>query len=174
MKICVLPGDGIGPEITAQAVRVLDALRSDGLPIETEEGRIGGCAVDADGVPLPEATLTLAQQSDAVLLGAVGGPQWDNLPREQRPERGLLGIRKSLQLFANLRPAQVFGALKDASSLRPEVVDGIDMLVVRELTGGIYFGEPRGVEIDSEGRRRGFNTYVYREDEIERIATDLR
>ncbi|MCB1890495.1 MAG: 3-isopropylmalate dehydrogenase [Rhodocyclaceae bacterium] len=169
MKICVLPGDGIGPEITAQAVRVLDALRSDGLPIETEEGRIGGCAVDADGVPLPEATLTLAQQSDAVLLGAVGGPQWDNLPREQRPERGLLGIRKSLQLFANLRPAILYPELANASTLKPEVVAGLDIMIVRELTGDIYFGQPRGIE-ERDGETVGYNTMIYSEAEIRRIA----
>ncbi len=169
MKICVLPGDGIGPEITAQAVRVLDALRSDGLPIETEEGRIGGCAVDADGVPLPEATLTLAQQSDAVLLGAVGGPRWDGLPRDLRPERGLLGIRKSLELFANLRPAILYPELANASTLKPEVVAGLDIMIVRELTGDIYFGQPRGIE-QRDGETVGFNTMIYSEAEIRRIA----
>jgi len=169
MKICVLPGDGIGPEIMAQAVRVLEALRSDGLSIETEEARIGGSAVDADGVPLPEATLKLAQQADAVLLGAVGGPQWDALPRDKRPERGLLGIRKSLELFANLRPAILYPELANASTLKPEVVAGLDIMIVRELTGDIYFGQPRGIE-ERGGEKVGYNTMIYSESEIRRIA----
>jgi 3-isopropylmalate dehydrogenase len=169
MKICVLPGDGIGPEIMAQAVRVLDALRSDGLSFELEEGRIGGCAVDATGVPLPEATLELAKAADAVLLGAVGGPQWDTLPREQRPERGLLGIRKALNLFANLRPAILYPELANASSLKPELVAGLDIMIVRELTGDIYFGQPRGIE-NRDGERVGFNTMIYSESEIRRIG----
>jgi len=169
MKICVLPGDGIGPEITAQALRVLDVLRSDGLPIETEQGLIGGCAVDADGVPLPEATLRIAQQADAVLLGAVGGPQWDTLPRDKRPERGLLGIRKTLELFANLRPAILYPELANASTLKPEVVAGLDIMIVRELTGDIYFGQPRGIE-QRDGETVGYNTMIYSEGEIRRIA----
>ena len=144
MKICVLPGDGIGVEITAQAVRVLQALD---LKCELETALLGGCAVDATGSPFPEATQKLAQAADAVLLGAVGGPKWDVLPREQRPERGLLGIRKQLGLFANLRPAILYPELANASTLKPEVVAGLDILIVRELTGDIYFGQPRGIEM---------------------------
>ena len=164
MKICILPGDGIGPEIMAQALRLLDALRSDGLKIETEAALIGGCAVDATGSPLPEATLQIAKAADAVLLAAVGGPQYDTLPREQRPERGLLGIRKALNTFANLRPALLYEELASASSLRPEIVAGLDILIVRELTGDIYFGQPRGIElrqVDGQQQRFGFNTMHY-------------
>ncbi|HNB64637.1 MAG TPA: isocitrate/isopropylmalate family dehydrogenase, partial [Rhodocyclaceae bacterium] len=142
MKILVLPGDGIGPEIMEQALRVLDALRGDGLSFEVEHGLLGGSAVDATGTPFPEATRALARAADAVLLGAVGGPQWDALPRDQRPERGLLGIRKELNLFANLRPAILYPELANASTLKPEVVAGLDILIVRELTGDIYFGQP--------------------------------
>jgi 3-isopropylmalate dehydrogenase len=170
MKICVLPGDGIGPEITAEAVRVLNAL---GLKFEMEEALLGGCAVDATGNPYPEATQRLARAADAVLLGAVGGPQWDNNPREQRPERGLLGIRKDLGLFANLRPAVLYPELANASTLKPEVVAGLDILIVRELTGDIYFGQPRGIEtrtVDGQQQRVGFNTMIYSESEIRRIA----
>ncbi len=166
MKICVLPGDGIGPEITAEAVRVLNALD---LKFEMETALLGGCAVDATGNPYPEATQKLAREADAILLGAVGGPQWDNLPREQRPERGLLGIRKDLNLFANLRPAILYPELANASTLKPEVVAGLDILIVRELTGDIYFGQPRGVR-EENGERVGFNTMVYSESEIRRIA----
>ena len=166
MKICVLPGDGIGPEITAQAVRVLNALD---LKFEMEEALLGGCAVDATGNPYPEATQKLARQADAVLLGAVGGPQWDALPREQRPERGLLGIRKDLNLFAKLRPAILYPELANASTLKAEVVAGLDILIVRELTGDIYFGQPRGVR-EENGERVGFNTMVYSESEIRRIG----
>jgi len=166
MKICVLPGDGIGPEITAQAVRVLQAL---GLKMEMEEALLGGCAVDVAGDPYPEATRKLAQEADAVLLGAVGGPQWDNNPRELRPERGLLGIRKHLGLFANLRPAVLYPELANASTLKPEVVAGLDILIVRELTGDIYFGQPRGIEVRN-GEKVGFNTMIYSESEIRRIA----
>jgi 3-isopropylmalate dehydrogenase len=169
MKICVLPGDGIGPEITAQAVRVLEALQTDGLKFEMETALLGGCAVDATGSPYPEATSRLAQAADAVLLGAVGGPQWDNKPREQRPERGLLGIRKELGLFANLRPAILYPELANASTLKPEVVSGLDILIVRELTGDIYFGQPRGIEV-RDGQRFGFNTMHYTESEIRRIG----
>lgn len=168
-KICVLPGDGIGPEIMAEAVRVLEALN---LGFETETALLGGCAVDATGNPYPEATQKLAQAADAVLLGAVGGPQWDTLPREQRPERGLLGIRKQLNLFANLRPAILYPELANASTLKPEVVAGLDILIVRELTGDIYFGQPRGIEereIDGQKQRFGFNTMHYSESEIRRI-----
>ena len=166
MKICVLPGDGIGPEITAQAVRVLNSLD---LKFEMEEALLGGSAVDATGHPYPEATQKLAREADAVLLGAVGGPQWDALPREQRPERGLLGIRKDLNLFANLRPAILYPELANASTLKPEVVAGLDILIVRELTGDIYFGQPRGVR-EENGERVGFNTMVYSESEIRRIG----
>ena len=166
MKICVLPGDGIGPEITAEAVRVLNAL---GLKFEMEEALLGGGAVDATGSPYPEATQKLARQADAVLLGAVGGPKWDTLPREQRPERGLLGIRKDLNLFANLRPAILYPELANASTLKPEVVAGLDILIIRELTGDIYFGQPRGVR-EENGERVGFNTMVYSESEIRRIG----
>jgi 3-isopropylmalate dehydrogenase len=169
MKICVLPGDGIGPEIMAEAVRVLQALD---LPFEMEEALLGGSAVDATGEPYPEATQRLAQSADAVLLGAVGGPKWDALPREQRPERGLLGIRKQLGLFANLRPAILYPELANASTLKPEVVAGLDILIVRELTGDIYFGQPRGIElrdVDGQRQRYGFNTMHYTESEIRRI-----
>ena len=165
-KICVLPGDGIGPEITAQAVRVLEAL---GLGFELETALLGGAAVDATGDPYPEATRKLAAEADAVLLGAVGGPKWDALPREQRPEKGLLGIRKHLNLFANLRPALLYPELANASTLKPEVVSGLDILIVRELTGDIYFGQPRGIEIRN-GERYGFNTMHYTESEIRRIG----
>lgn len=169
MKIAVLAGDGIGPEIVAQAIRVVKALASDGLKCELEHGLLGGCAVDATGEPFPEATRRLALDADAVLLGAVGGPQYDSLPREQRPERGLLGIRKALNLFANLRPAVLYPELANASTLKPEVVSGLDILIVRELTGDIYFGEPRGIE-QRAGERTGFNTMIYSESEIRRIA----
>ncbi len=169
MKICVLPGDGIGPEIVGEAVRVLDALRRDGLKIEMDNALIGGCAVDAAGEPYPEATRKLARAADAVLLGAVGGPKYDALPREKRPERGLLAIRKDLNLFANLRPALLYPELANASTLKPEVVAGLDILIVRELTGDIYFGEPRGIETRN-GERVGFNTMIYSESEIRRIA----
>ena len=170
MKICVLPGDGIGVEITAEAVRVLKALD---LKVEMEEALLGGCAVDATGNPYPEATQRLAQAADAVLLGAVGGPKWDGLPREQRPERGLLGIRKQLNLFANLRPAILYPELANASTLKSEVVSGLDILIVRELTGDIYFGQPRGIEtrsVDGVPQRYGFNTMHYTESEIRRIG----
>lgn len=169
MKIAILAGDGIGPEIVAQAVRVLETLRSDGLKLELEQGLLGGCAVDAAGEPFPEATRTLVAEADAVILGAVGGPRYDALPRQLRPEQGLLGIRKALNLFANLRPAILYPELADASTLKPEVVSGLDILIVRELTGDIYFGEPRGVELRN-GQRIGYNTMIYSEAEIRRIA----
>ncbi len=169
MKIAILAGDGIGPEIVAQAVRVFEALKSDGLKFELEPGLLGGCAVDATGEPFPEVTHRLVADADAVLLGAVGGPQYDALPRQQRPERGLLGIRKALNLFANLRPALLYPELANASTLKPEVVAGLDILIVRELTGDIYFGEPRGIELRN-GQRVGFNTMIYSEAEIRRIA----
>jgi 3-isopropylmalate dehydrogenase len=168
MKIAVLPGDGIGKEIVAQAVKVLNVLKSEGLSIETEEALLGGCAVDAVKDPFPEATQKLVKEADAVLLGAVGGPQWDTNPRELRPERGLLRIRKDLGLFANLRPAILYPELASASTLKPEVVAGLDILIVRELTGDIYFGQPRGIEM-RDGERFGFNTMHYTESEIRRI-----
>lgn len=170
MKIAVLPGDGIGPEIVAQAVKVMAALRSDGLKIEMEYAHIGGAGYDAVGDPLPEATLKLSQESDAVLLGAVGGYQYDNLPRPQRPEQGLLRIRKGLNLFANLRPAMVYPELVSASSLKPELVSGLDILILRELTGDIYFGQPRGIRTLENGERQGFDTMHYSESEIRRVA----
>jgi 3-isopropylmalate dehydrogenase len=165
-----LPGDGIGPEIIAQALRVLKALD---LKFETEEALLGGCAVDAAGDPFPEATQKLALAADAVLLGAVGGPKWDVLSRELRPERCLLGIRKRLGLFANLRPAVLYPELANASTLKPEVVSGLDLLIVRELTGDIYFGQPRGIEarrVDGVEQRVGVNTMIYGENEIRRIG----
>jgi 3-isopropylmalate dehydrogenase len=169
-KIAVLPGDGIGPEIVAEAVKVLACLREDfGLAIETEQAAIGGAGYDAAGDPLPEATLSLAKQADAVLLGAVGGYKYDTLPRDKRPERGLLRIRKELNLFANLRPALLYPQLAAASSLKPEVVAGLDIMIVRELTGDIYFGQPRGIE-ERGGERVGFNTMVYSESEVRRVA----
>ena len=166
MKICIAPGDGIGPEIMAEAVRVLKALN---LKMEFEEAQVGGCAVDATGDPLPEASQKLVKEADAILLGAVGGPQWDNNPREQRPERGLLRIRKDLNLFANFRPAILYPELANASSLKPEIVSGLDILIVRELTGDIYFGQPRAIEMRN-GERFGFNTMHYSESEIVRIG----
>ena len=173
-KIAVLPGDGIGPEIVAQAVKVLDVLKADGLSIEMEEGTIGGAGYDAAGDPLPAATLKLAREADAVLLGAVGGPQYDKLDRPLRPERGLLRIRKELNLFANLRPALLYEELADSSSLKPEVVSGLDIMIVRELTGDVYFGEPRGIEerpVEGGGVERvGFNTMLYSESEVRRVA----
>ena len=167
MKIAVLPGDGIGKEIIAQAVRVLRRLE---LPLELEEAAVGGAGYEAAGDPLPEATLALARKADAILFGAIGGPQYDALPRDKRPERGLLRLRKELGLFANLRPAQVFPELAQASSLKPELVAGLDVLIVRELTGDIYFGEPRGISTLAGGEREGVNTMRYRESEIRRIA----
>lgn len=173
-KIAVLPGDGIGPEITAQAVRVLEALRSDGLNLEFEQALIGGAAYRAHGEPLPESTLNLAKASDAVLFGSVGDFSLDTLPRHLRPEQAILGIRKALNLFANFRPAVVYPELADASSMRPEVVAGMDILIVRELTGDIYFGQPRGVrecpDGPFKGQREGFDTMRYAEGEVRRIA----
>ena len=169
-RILVLPGDGIGPEVTGEARRVLEsAARHFGLDLVFEEGTIGGAAIDAHGTPLPDEVVDRARKCQAVLLGAVGGPRWDDLPIERRPEKGLLRIRKELGLFANLRPATVFPALAGASTLRPEVIEGIDLLIVRELTGGLYFGEPRGIAMVS-GRREARNTMVYDEVEIARIT----
>jgi len=170
MKIAVLPGDGIGDEIVSQALKVLGRLAGDGPRLEFEQAPVGGAGVEAAGDPLPEATLRLAKDADAILFGAVGGPQYDQLPRDKRPERGLLRLRKELGLFANLRPAQVYDALSDASTLKREVVAGLDVLIVRELTGDIYFGEPRGITTLPGGEREGFNTMRYRESEIRRIA----
>ena len=169
MKLAVLPGDGIGPEIVAQALKVLTVLKSDGINIEMEQAPIGGAGYDTARDPLPEATLTLARQADAVLLGAVGGPQYDALDRPLRPERGLLRIRKELNLFANLRPALLYPELASASSLKPEVVAGLDLMIVRELTGDVYFGRPRGIEVRN-GERVGFNTMLYAESEVRRVA----
>ncbi|GEK48475.1 3-isopropylmalate dehydrogenase [Bisbaumannia pacifica] len=169
-KILVLPGDGIGPEITREAVKVLKACQAKGLDVTLEEGLVGGAGYDAHGEPLPAATLDKAKAADAILLGAVGGPQWDTLEDlAKRPEKGLLGLRKNLGLFGNLRPALLYPQLAEASTLKPEVVSGLDILIVRELTGGIYFGQPRGIE-ERDGERVGFNTYVYSESEIERIG----
>ena len=170
-KILILPGDGIGPEIVNEAVKVLEALRADfALDIELEHALVGGSAYNKYGKPLPEETLKAAKEADAVLLGAVGGPDWDKLELALRPEKALLGLRYELQLFSNLRPALLYPQLADASTLKPEVVSGLDIMIVRELTGGIYFGEPRGVRQIEGGERQGFNTLVYSESEIERIA----
>jgi 3-isopropylmalate dehydrogenase len=167
MKIAVLPGDGIGKEIVAQAVNVLRRLA---LPLDLQEAPVGGAGYEAAGDPLPEATLRLAREADAILFGAIGGPKYDALPRDKRPERGLLRLRKELGLFANLRPALVYEELAQASTLKPEVVSGLDILIVRELTGDIYFGEPRGISTLAGGEREGVNTMRYRESEIRRIA----
>jgi 3-isopropylmalate dehydrogenase len=174
MKIAVLAGDGIGNEIMAEALKVLDVLRRDGLKIETESALVGGAAYDAHGHPLPPSTLKLAQQSDAVLFGSVGGPKYDALARELRPEKAILGLRKECDFFANLRPATVFPELADASSLKPEIVAGLDIMIIRELTGDIYFGEPRSVTGEKgkngiEGNRVGINTMHYTEAQIARI-----
>ena len=170
-KILVLPGDGIGPEIVAEAVKVIKRLQSDsGLDVELEEGLVGGCAYDAKGHPLPDETLQQAKEADAILLGAVGGTQWESLDIAVRPEKGLLGLRAGLELFSNLRPAILYPQLASASTLKAEVVSGLDIMIVRELTGGIYFGQPRGVRTLDNGERQGFNTLVYSESEIRRIA----
>ena len=169
-KIAILNGDGIGPEIVAQAVKVLDKLIEQGLAVSYEYAKLGGEAYDAYGLPYPSQTQELCQKVDAVLLGAVGSPKYDDLDRPLRPERGLLAIRKDLNLFANLRPAILYKELADASTLKPEVVAGLDILIVRELTGDIYFGEPRGIVTLDNGEREGFNTMRYGESEIRRIA----
>ena len=170
-KIAVLPGDGIGQEIVAEAVKVIDCLQQDfGFKVELEEALVGGSAFDDCGSPLPESTLNLAKQADAVLLGAVGGHKWEALDIAVRPEKGLLGLRAGLGLFANLRPAILYPQLADASSLKPELVSDLDIMIVRELTGGIYFGQPRGVRTLENGQREGFNTLVYSEAEIRRIG----
>lgn len=170
-RITLLPGDGIGPEIMAVAVRVLKTVGEKfALNFEFEEALIGGAAIDAAGEPLPAQTLETCKQSDAVLLAAIGGYKWDSLPRHLRPETGLLGLRSGLQLFANLRPATILPQLVDASTLKREVVEGVDIMVVRELTGGIYFGQPRGIFTTETGEKRGVNTMAYTESEIDRIG----
>jgi len=170
-KVLILPGDYIGPEIVPQARRVLErAMALFDLDLELEEGLLGGAAIDECGLPLPDQTLAQAREAGAILLGAVGGPKWDGVDRALRPEKGLLAIRSQLDLFGNLRPAILYPQLAEASSLKPEVVSGLDILIVRELTGGIYFGEPRGIRTLDNGERQGYNTYVYRESEIERIG----
>ncbi|MEC4985858.1 MAG: 3-isopropylmalate dehydrogenase [Oscillatoria sp. PMC 1068.18] len=170
-RITLLPGDGIGPEIMAVTVEVLQAIgKQFQLEFQFQEGLIGGVAIDATGKPLPEETLAMCRNCDAVLLAAIGGYKWDNLPREQRPETGLLGLRAGLSLFANLRPATILPQLIDASTLKREVVEGVDIMVVRELTGGIYFGQPKGIFVTETGSKRGVNTMAYTEAEIDRIA----
>jgi 3-isopropylmalate dehydrogenase len=170
MKIAVLPGDGVGPEVIAEAMKVLDVFGREGLKLEVEQAPVGGAAYDAAGDPLPGATLRAAKEADAVLFGAVGGPSYDTLPREKQPEQAILRLRKELDLFANLRPASVFPELAGASTLRPEVVSGLDILILRELTGDIYFGQPRGIRKLESGAREGFDTMRYSEPEIRRIA----
>ena len=169
MNILLLPGDGIGVEIMRQAEKCLDVMNNAGLSVEIEKALVGGAAIDSSNTPLPQDTLDLGAKADAILLGAVGGVKWESLPMSQRPEKGLLGLRKEFELFANLRPAILFPQLAGSSSLRRDIVKDLDILIVRELTGGIYFGQPRGIET-VEGIRRGFNTYVYDEVEIRRIA----
>jgi 3-isopropylmalate dehydrogenase len=170
-KVLILPGDGIGPEIVEQAVAVLDVVNKKfALNLQCENGLLGGAAIDAHGVPYPDTTHEQAQKADAILLGAVGGPKWDQLDTAIRPEKGLLAIRSKLGLFGNLRPAILYPQLAEASSLKPEIVAGLDILIVRELTGGLYFGAPRGVRVLENGEREGYNSAVYRESEIERIG----
>jgi 3-isopropylmalate dehydrogenase len=170
-KLLMLPGDGIGPEVMAVVARVIEWFgKRRQISFDVEEGLIGGASYDAHGTPLSDGTLAQAKAADAVLLGAVGGPKWDNLDFALKPERGLLKIRKEMGLFANLRPAVVFSALAEASTLKTEVVSGLDIMIVRELTGGIYFGEPRGIEDLGGGERRGFNTLVYTTSEIRRVG----
>ncbi|MRI35019.1 3-isopropylmalate dehydrogenase [Endozoicomonas sp. OPT23] len=170
-QILCLPGDGIGPEIITEALKVLDVIKQKfNLDIEISEGLVGGASLDAHGVPLTDEVLAVARKSDGILFGAVGGPKWDDQPMMNRPERGLLKLRSEMGLFANLRPAMLFPQLAEASSLKHELVAGLDILIVRELTGGIYFGEPRGVRTLENGEREGYNSYVYRESEIKRIA----
>ena len=170
-NILILAGDGIGPEIMTEAEKVLTFVNQKfDLSLELDHALVGGCAIDATGGPLPDETLQKAKASDAILLGAVGGPQWDSLEMAKRPERGLLGIRSQLGLFGNLRPALLYPQLADASTLKKEIVAGLDIVIVRELTGGIYFGQPRGIQENADGEREGFNTYRYSESEIRRIA----
>ncbi len=170
-NLLIIPGDGIGPEIVTQAVRVIDLLReAQALDVNLEYADLGGAAHDKTGHSLPESTLSMAKSCDAILFGAAGGPKWDALPRAERPETALLRLRRELDLFANLRPAILFPSLASASSLKDEIIAGLNILIIRELTGGIYFGEPRGVETLQSGRRRGINTLVYHDDEVSRIA----
>lgn len=170
-KILVMPGDGVGPEICREAVRLLDALATDhGLDIELEEAMVGGAAIDAVGDPLPESSLDAARRADAIVFGAIGGPAWDSQPRDKRPESGLLRLRSELGLFANLRPAILYPQLAHVSALKPEIVAGLDIMIVRELTGGIYFGKPSGSHRTAAGKREAFNTMRYDETEIERIG----
>jgi 3-isopropylmalate dehydrogenase len=170
-KLMILAGDGIGPEVMAEVKKLIAFLNKNaGTDIETEDDLIGGASIDANGIPLTDATIAKCRKADAILLGAVGGPKWDKVDYSIRPEAGLLKLRKELGLFANLRPAIVFDALVDASSLKPEIVKGLDILIVRELTGGVYFGEPRGIEDLGNGERRGFNTQVYTTSEIKRVG----
>ncbi len=170
-SLLILPGDGIGPEVMGQVRRVLDWLaKRRAVAFDVKEGLVGGASLDKHGLPITDATMADALAADAVLLGAVGGPKWDSLPFEKKPERGLLSLRKDMALFANLRPAIVFDALAEASSLKTELVRGLDILIVRELTGGVYFGSPRGIETLPDGSRRGVNTQVYTTAEIIRVA----
>jgi 3-isopropylmalate dehydrogenase len=170
-RMLILPGDGIGPEVMREVRRVIEWMdRRRAVTFDLQEGLVGGAAIDAQRTPLADDTMALAMDSDAVLLGAVGGPKWDNLPFDQKPERGLLRLRKEMDLFANLRPAMCFDALVDASSLKPELVAGLDIMIVRELTGGVYFGQPRGIETLPDGQRRGVNTQVYTTSEIRRVV----
>lgn len=169
-KILILPGDGIGPEIIAEAVKVLEVFRAQGETLELSFGHLGGAAYDAEGHPYPPSTQAAARAADAILLGAVGGPKYDKLPRELRPERGILGIRKDLALFANLRPALAYPELASVSSFKPEVIAGLDLLILRELTGDIYFGQPRGRRVNAAGHAEGFDTMHYSAPEVERIA----
>jgi 3-isopropylmalate dehydrogenase len=169
--LLVLPGDGIGPEIVAEALKVIEVLKDEfALDLDLAQASVGGAAYDAEGDPLPRATLEAAKDSDVLLLGAVGGPQYETLPRELRPERGLLGLRSELGLFSNLRPAVLYPQLAEASTLKPEIVAGLDIMIVRELTGGIYFGQPRGIRTRGGGEREGYNAMVYTEDQVERIV----
>lgn len=170
MKLLLLPGDGIGPEVTAELARVIDWFRARGLPIETETDLVGGAAYDAHGVAISDAAVTRAKDADAVMLAAVGGPKWDKVPYEVRPEAGLLRLRKDLELFANLRPAICYPALADASTLKREVIEGLDLLIVRELTGGVYFGSPKEIQTLPNGEKRAIDTQVYDTYEIARIA----
>ena len=169
--LLILPGDGIGPEVMREVRHVIDWMdKRRAVTFDVSEGKVGGGAIDASGTPLTDETMADAMAADATLLGAVGGPKWDDLPFEQKPERGLLRLRKEMDLFANLRPAMCFDALVDASTLKPEVVSGLDILIIRELTGGVYFGKPRGIETLPDGQRRGFNTQTYTTSEIRRVA----
>ncbi len=169
--VLLLPGDGIGPEVMAEAEKILRRVNEQfSLNLSFDTALVGGAAIDATGIPLPEGTLSKARSASAILLGAVGGPKWDSLEMAKRPEMGLLGLRSNLQLFANFRPAILYPQLASASSLKPEIVSGLDIMIVRELTGGIYFGQPRGIRELENGERQGYNTYVYTESEIRRIG----